>query len=266
MERFMEKVAIDEKTGCWLWTASVITGYGAFRVDGRMVMAHRWSLEQKLGRKLGPEEVARHMCHTRLCVSPACLEPGSKADNMRDEVARRGPRPKLHDDCDHPDTVYQRRKCPKTQRRRFPSHGLTDIERFALRVDTSAGPDACHLWTGSKNENGYGRFRAEGKFHTATRWLMGHLRGKELTPDEVVLHSCDVTSCLNRRHLRVGTQAENMREKVERGRHRNGSTRKEACGRGHKFTPENTRLDKKGHQHCRACKRRRRPTPAKQAA
>jgi hypothetical protein len=38
----------------------------------------------------------------------------------------------------------------------------------------------------------------------------------------VLLHSCDTRACTNTRHLRRGTQTENMADKVKRGRHLKG--------------------------------------------
>jgi hypothetical protein len=36
----------------------------------------------------------------------------------------------------------------------------------------------------------------------------------------IIRHSCDVTSCVQPAHLLIGTQAENVRDMVERGRQR----------------------------------------------
>lgn len=50
-------------TRCWLWTGAVnFAGYGKLRVEGKIVSAHRYSLELHLGRKLPPEQMACHHC------------------------------------------------------------------------------------------------------------------------------------------------------------------------------------------------------------
>jgi len=77
---------------CWPWTGNKIwSGYGQLREGGRgsrMVAAHRFALQLKLGRPLGPEEQARHVvCDNPPCCNPAHLEPGTNADNMADMVA-----------------------------------------------------------------------------------------------------------------------------------------------------------------------------------
>lgn len=51
----------------------------------------------------------------------------------------------------------------------------------------------------------------------------------------VVRHICDNPRCINPEHLVIGTQADNVRDKVERGRHR--SPRGEASGKS-KLTEE----------------------------
>jgi hypothetical protein len=50
-----------------------------------------------------------------------------------------------------------------------------------------------------------------------TRWLM------RAPPGMKVLHACDEPACVRAAHLRVGSQAENLRDALERGRRRSGS-------------------------------------------
>lgn len=44
------------------------------------------------------------------------------------------------------------------------------------------------------------------------------LAGVEVPPDKVVMHMCNQPSCVNPRHLRVGTQLENIRQASAQGR------------------------------------------------
>ncbi len=74
---------------CWLWTGSWRTKWGHGRIgDGGRnapgVPAHRIVFEQFWGPVL-PSEVVRHVCDVPLCCNPWHLEPGSPADNVRDQ-------------------------------------------------------------------------------------------------------------------------------------------------------------------------------------
>lgn len=59
---------------CWVWTATKIWGgYGHFRANGVLVLAHRWSYEQANGPI--PEGLTiDHLCRRRDCVRPSHLE------------------------------------------------------------------------------------------------------------------------------------------------------------------------------------------------
>ena len=65
--RFWAKV--DKSGECWLWTATLTHGYGAFRLGKKMVYAHRWAYGQYVG-ELDPELVIDHICETLRCVRP----------------------------------------------------------------------------------------------------------------------------------------------------------------------------------------------------
>ena len=82
---------------CWLWTGANIQGYGVLHVRGRRVRAHRYAYEMAFG-EIPPGMDVCHACDTPPCCNPAHLFVGTRADNMRDMVAkgRQGrPNPKL---------------------------------------------------------------------------------------------------------------------------------------------------------------------------
>lgn len=132
----------------------------------------------------------------------------------------------------------------------------TIYERFSAKVDQSAGPDGCHLWTGTRDEDGYGRFWVADarRSVSAARWLLGYLRGRPLEPHEHALHRCDNPPCVNPAHLYVGSREENMRDARRAGRGAaHAQSIKTHCPADHEYTPANTYRTPGGHRACRAC-------------
>lgn len=84
------------------------------------------------------------------------------------------------------------------------------------------GRDGCRLWLGTINAAGYGVFAWEGRMQRAHR-IAWSLSNGPIPEGLSILHSCDNPPCCEGRHLRPGTQAENMQEMARRGRARNGN-------------------------------------------
>jgi hypothetical protein len=75
------------KGDCHMWTAAVThTGYGHVYYEGRVRRAHRvaWHIEHGEW----PELCVLHRCDERLCVNPAHLWLGTRADNIVDMDAK----------------------------------------------------------------------------------------------------------------------------------------------------------------------------------
>jgi len=76
-------------------------------------------------------------------------------------------------------------------------------ETFMGYVDKTA-PNDCWLWTGSKNNAGFGMFRYRKKMRTAHR-VSAEWAGLTIT-NTCVLHSCSVYLCVNPKHLYTGNR------------------------------------------------------------
>lgn len=90
---------------------------------------------------------------------------------------------------------------------------MSIVDRFMSKVEKTEG---CWNWTGALTR-GYGYFSLNGKAQRAHRVAYSLFVGP-LAEDAVVRHTCDNPRCVNPAHLVVGSQADNMTDKVMRGR------------------------------------------------
>lgn len=98
----------------------------------------------------------------------------------------------------------------------------TALERFMRHVSPRQ-PNGCVLWLGAKNQVGYGNFMlSKGRMIVAHRaaWILqvGDLPRGRGASGVVLRHTCDNPSCVSIEHLCLGTQLDNMRDMVVRGR------------------------------------------------
>ena len=101
----------------------------------------------------------------------------------------------------------------------------SDFTEFAPQIacDPNTG---CWLWAGRMSGNGYGQ--ASGRRGKPAHRLSYESRHGPIPPGMVIMHRCDTPLCVNPAHLRVGTQADNVRDMYIKGRWCR-ARRREAC-------------------------------------
>ena len=139
---------------------------------------------------------------------------------------------------------------------------MTLAERFWYRVIKPSGgsEDWCWGWRGSLS-NGYGHLTSDKKQVVASRvsWV---LHFGEIPTGLFVCHKCDNRECTNARHLFLGSPGDNCKDKMQKGRgNQTGAPRQTHCHLGHRFTKNNTyinRQKKNGKiyetRYCRECR------------
>lgn len=90
-------------------------------------------------------------------------------------------------------------------------------DRFSEKYEVN--DTGCWIWSGSKDERGYGRFGtggsgvSEGAHRVSYKLYVG-----PIPKGHIVCHRCDVPSCVNPAHLFLGTHQENMTDRNQKGR------------------------------------------------
>ena len=95
-----------------------------------------------------------------------------------------------------------------------------DIERYWAKVEI-AGPDDCWPWRAGMHSMGYGAFSIRlpgGGYRMKPAHQISAFLSYGPSNGRYALHSCDNRPCCNPRHLRYGTQTDNMQDAKQRGR------------------------------------------------
>ena len=117
-----------------------------------------------------------------------------------------------------------------------------------IQYDSSSG---CWNWKGARDNLGRGKVRFNGATVLVSRLSVHLWLRMNLADPRCVCHRCDNPSCFNPKHLFVGTQADNMRDKILKFRDHN--QKKTHCQRGHAYDDKNTYRRYGGGRVCRAC-------------
>lgn len=97
----------------------------------------------------------------------------------------------------------------------LPRHEL--ISRLDQKIDKDSSPAGCWVWIASTNANGYGTTWDGERSWLAHRLLYTLLVG-EIPDGMLACHHCDNRRCVNPAHIFLGTDLDNMRDAIEKGR------------------------------------------------
>jgi hypothetical protein len=87
-DMFWPEVGPTNKDGCRIWQGMVNSkGYGVFKGEGRMVLAHRMSWTLTYG-DIPKGKLILHRCDIRACCEPSHLYLGTYSDNTMDRIYR----------------------------------------------------------------------------------------------------------------------------------------------------------------------------------
>lgn len=97
-------------------------------------------------------------------------------------------------------------------------------------------PSDCIEWQGPFKEDGYGAISWEGRSTTPHRvvYILAH---GPIPKGMQVRHTCDNRKCVNLEHLLLGTQRENMQDRIDRPKKWGWGAKGEASGKA-KLTDE----------------------------
>lgn len=128
----------------------------------------------------------------------------------------------------------------------MPARSIPLAERLASRLVATPGPmfTPCLIWSGSISSSGYGQI-ALGRTMIGPHRAAWLLANGEIPRGWHVHHLCGQPLCCAVEHLEAMPAIDHLRE--------HGGKFRDACQRGHAFTPENTYQTARGDRQCRAC-------------
>lgn len=128
---------------------------------------------------------------------------------------------------------------------------MTERDKERLLDKVFYSPDGCWYWTGALSNKGYARIAFNGKNSLASR-LSFRLFNGDIPGKLFVMHTCDNPMCVNPNHLVLGTQDDNMKDMVKKGRFQKP---KPLCRRGHRVTIRISKEKGIPYRYCFKCYR-----------
>lgn len=172
-----------------------------------------------------------------LCARPGCTQRASGQSRYCSTACMRHDSPAwVWKQCEHPDCQnghWAKRWDVERGRGRYCSPSCARLatgesrrvaiaERFWEKVAIVDDAESCWLWQAGTS-GGYGMIKYKGRHHEAHR-IAYMLTYGEIPDGLFVLHRCDVPACCRPEHLFLGTQADNMEDRRDKGRHPHGET------------------------------------------
>lgn len=115
----------------------------------------------------------------------------------------------------------------KKNPRKHIRSSIETIEEYLLRIRVIVAKPSgehykdidseCWLFPYINSSHGYGMVGYKGKRQRTHKWAYELWNGE--IRDMFVLHKCDVTACFNPKHLYLGTQQDNMKDRTVRARY-----------------------------------------------
>lgn len=97
-----------------------------------------------------------------------------------------------------------------------PKTNTTTLKKIEYEVNENG----CWICTSHKRDRaGYAVVRRGGVSPQRLHRYVYQLINGPLTSNQVVMHTCDTPPCFNPEHLKVGTHADNVQDKVAKNRH-----------------------------------------------
>jgi HNH endonuclease len=106
--------------------------------------------------------------------------------------------------------------------RQYTRRGLDGVRRIfntLYKVSDTGYSTPCWVWNGKPRSTGYGAIGYDGKGHREfahrVSWMLHY---GPIPPSAMVLHKCDVRSCVRPDHLFLGSGRDNAMDKEAKGR------------------------------------------------
>lgn len=99
---------------------------------------------------------------------------------------------------------------------------MTQRRQWTLqRIEQRCSKDVrgCWVWTGAINRHGYGNAKVDRR-NVGIHRMAWALAFGDVPDGLLVLHKCDMRSCVNPQHLFLGTHKDNTADMIKKNRHR----------------------------------------------